>query len=89
MPFWTALSIMVGGSVAVVDKDLCAACLTCVRLCPYEVPVIKDGEAYIEPAKCQGCGVCAAACPAKAIQLLHFKDEQVVAAAEALASGGK
>ena len=81
-------TVSVGGSVAVVDEDLCAACLTCVRLCPYEVPVIKDGAAKIEPAKCQGCGVCAGACPAKAIQLLHFKDAQVVAAARALVAGG-
>jgi heterodisulfide reductase subunit A-like polyferredoxin len=77
----------VGGAVAKVDEDLCAACLTCVRLCPYDVPVIREGAAYIEPAKCQGCGVCAGACPAKAIQVCHFTDEQVTAAAEALARG--
>jgi len=77
-------STTVGGSVAAVDEDLCAACLTCVRLCAYDVPVIREGAAYIEPAKCQGCGVCAGACPAKAIQLLHFKDAQVAATAVAL-----
>ncbi len=77
----------VGGSVASVDDDLCAACLTCVRLCPYDVPVIRDGAAFIEPAKCQGCGVCAGACPAKAIQLAHFTDDEVIAAAVALARG--
>ena len=77
----------VGGSIATVDEDLCAACLTCVRLCPYDVPVIRDGAAFIEPAKCQGCGVCAGACPAKAIQVCHFTDEQVTATATALARG--
>ena len=80
-------TITVGGSVAVVDGDLCAACLACVRLCPYEVPVIREGKAEIEPAKCQGCGICASACPAKAIQLLHYTDAQVIAAASALARG--
>ena len=42
------------------------------------------GAAHIEAAACQGCGICAAECPAKAIQLLHFKDGQVVAKVEAL-----
>ena len=35
-----------------------------------------DGKAEIEEAKCQGCGNCAAACPAKAIQLRTFTDRQ-------------
>jgi len=33
--------------------------------------------------KCQGCGICAAACPAKAIQLGHFRDEEVLAMLDA------
>ena len=35
-------SIEVGGVVARVDQELCAACLICVRACPYEVPFIND-----------------------------------------------
>ncbi|MFB3884131.1 MAG: FAD-dependent oxidoreductase, partial [Thermodesulfobacteriota bacterium] len=31
--------LQVGGVVAVVEGERCAACLTCVRVCPYEVPV--------------------------------------------------
>jgi len=54
----------VGGAISVVDQDRCAACLTCVRECPFNVPVItEEGVAYIEPAACQGCGICASACP--------------------------
>jgi heterodisulfide reductase subunit A-like polyferredoxin len=75
----------VGGVVAAVDGEKCAACLTCVRVCPYEVPVINvKGEAEIEVARCQGCGACAAECPAKAIQLGHYRDDQIVAKCEAL-----
>ena len=33
--------MLVGGVVAVVEGERCAACLTCVRVCPYEVPVIN------------------------------------------------
>jgi heterodisulfide reductase subunit A-like polyferredoxin len=76
----------VGGVVAIVDGQKCAACLTCVRVCPYEVPVINTkGEAEIEVARCQGCGACAAECPAKAIELGHYRDDQILAKCEALA----
>ena len=72
--------IQVGGIVSVVDPEKCAACLTCVRVCPYNVPVINaDGVAEIEVAKCQGCGICASECPGKAIKLQHFTDEQIMA----------
>lgn len=72
--------LMVGGVVAVVDQSKCAACLTCVRVCPYSVPRIgPDNLAEINAVQCQGCGTCAAECPAKAIQLQHYKDEQLLA----------
>ena len=70
----------VGGAVSVVDQDICAACLTCVRACPYDVPHInEEGVAYIEPAGCQGCGICASVCPRKAITLQNYSDAQVMA----------
>ena len=44
-------AIWVGGVTAVVDTDRCAVCCTCVRTCPYHVPVIgKEGYAIIDPA---------------------------------------
>ena len=42
------------------------------------------GAAAINVASCQGCGVCVAECPAKAIQLMHYRDDQVLAKADAL-----
>ncbi|MBI2955375.1 MAG: CoB--CoM heterodisulfide reductase iron-sulfur subunit A family protein [Chloroflexi bacterium] len=75
----------VGGSVAVVEQRKCAGCLTCVRVCPYKIPKINaNGVAEIEVAECHGCGTCVAECPAKAIQLMHYRDGQVTAKAEAL-----
>ncbi len=81
--------VEVGGIVAVVDQDKCAVCLTCVRTCPFNVPVIDYtvDAAYIDPAKCQGCGVCASECPAKAITLKNFTDSQIIAQETALAAG--
>ncbi|MEZ4603865.1 MAG: 4Fe-4S binding protein [Desulfobacterales bacterium] len=46
--------------------EKCASCLICVRTCPYGVPVINDeGVSFIDDALCQGCGACAAECPAR------------------------
>ena len=79
-------TLKAGGVVAEVDVDKCAACLTCVRICPYEVPVIdlETKKAKIEAAACQGCGVCVSECPVKAITLHHYTDAQVFAKEEAL-----
>jgi heterodisulfide reductase subunit A-like polyferredoxin len=80
--------MMVGGVIAVVDADRCAACLTCVRVCPYEVPVINiEGAAEIDVTKCKGCGSCSAECPAMAIELMHFREPQLWAKAKALTAG--
>jgi len=77
----------VGGVVAVVDQSKCVGCLTCVRICPFQIPQIQSdsigvggikGAAYIEPANCTGCGTCTAACPADAIQLANYYDNQVI-----------
>lgn len=66
--------------IAVVDKDKCIACLTCVRICPYMVPEIgEEGVAVIQPALCKGCGTCVGECPAKAIQLQNYTDDQIMA----------
>jgi len=75
----------VGGVVSVIDENKCVACLTCIRMCPYDVPFINEkGVAEIEAAKCQGCGICASECPAKAIQLMHYKDAQMLAKVQAM-----
>jgi heterodisulfide reductase subunit A-like polyferredoxin len=81
--------VKVGGIVAEVEADKCAVCLTCVRTCPFNVPVIdyEVDAAFIDPAKCQGCGVCVSECPAKAINLKHYTDTQIIAQELALAAG--
>jgi heterodisulfide reductase subunit A2 len=77
--------INLGASIAKVESKKCAACLVCVRACPFNVPYINaDGYSEIDPAKCQGCGICAAACPAKAIQLMQYEDDHIMAKLEGL-----
>jgi heterodisulfide reductase subunit A len=79
--------------VAQVTPEKCVGCLTCVRFCPYQVPRIDPaligaggiaGAAYINPAVCHGCGICAAECPARAIQLVHYTNEQIESKVDAL-----
>ncbi len=71
-----------------VEVERCAACLVCVRSCPYGVPKInQDGVSEIDEALCHGCGVCAAECPAKAIELNWYEDDQILCKVEALLEG--
>jgi heterodisulfide reductase subunit A-like polyferredoxin len=78
-------ALLVGGVVAVVDSALCAACLTCVRTCPYHIPkVMEHSHAVIDASECHGCGTCVSECPGKAISLKHFTDEQLIAKTGAL-----
>ncbi len=81
-------SINLGAVVARVDSNRCAACLVCVRACPYDVPFINaEGYSEIDPAKCRGCGICAADCPAKAIQLVEYEDDLIMAQLDGLLEG--
>jgi heterodisulfide reductase subunit A-like polyferredoxin len=73
---------------AKVNPDICAACLICVRSCPYHVPRINaEGVSHIDEALCHGCGICAAECPAKAIELNWYEDEQLLCKVDALLEG--
>jgi heterodisulfide reductase subunit A-like polyferredoxin len=77
----------IGGVISVVDQSKCVGCLTCVRSCPFTIPKVRyvdvgvggiKGAAYIDPAMCTGCGTCTAECPAGAIQLVAYRDEQIM-----------
>ena len=89
--------LKLSGVYSIVDPDNCAVCLTCVRACPYHVPIINEQHtAYINPALCQGCGICVAECPAKTITLGRFEDKNINAKLKAYsepeyadAKGGK
>jgi len=81
--------LTIPGVISKVDGSKCAACLTCVRLCPYGAPYITEEHvAEIIPALCQGCGICSSVCPARAIDLQHFRDDQVFEEIDALLAAG-
>ncbi len=63
-----AMRCMNCGNGASVSSETCIACLTCVRVCPFEIPKINDDENFAHiSSDCQSCGMCVVECPAKAI----------------------
>jgi len=76
--------ITVAEDQARVDTDKCVLCLTCVRSCPHAALAIApvNGneksklQIVVSESACRRCGICAALCPAQAIQLPRFTDPQ-------------
>jgi len=64
------------GGGALVDQDKCMACLTCLRICPYDAPVVTNAS-YISPDRCQACGLCAPECPARAIRMFGYDVDSI------------
>ena len=86
--FLSQSEITLSAITAKVDQERCAACLVCVRACPYGVPRInEEGASEIDEAMCHGCGICAAECPAKAIELNWYEDDQITSKVDALLEG--
>ena len=86
--FLSKTRLTLSAVTARVNPDICAACLICVRSCPYHVPRINaEGVSHIDEALCHGCGICAAECPAKAIELNWYEDEQLLCKVDALLEG--
>jgi heterodisulfide reductase subunit A2 len=79
-------TVQVGGMVADVNVEKCAVCCTCVRTCPFDVPVIdrEIGAAFIDASLCQGCGMCVAECPGKAIFMVSCSDQMLIEAPSVL-----
>ena len=52
---------------AVVDKEICIGCETCVGTCPVEAIRMNDGKAEVDQETCIECGSCVPVCPVDAI----------------------
>lgn len=68
--------------------DECKGCDICEKTCPFDAITMVDlpegRKAIVSEALCHGCGMCAANCPTGAMQLRHYKDNQVLAEVGAL-----
>jgi len=68
-----------GMGAEILFQDKCATCLTCLRVCPYNVPYLDSkGIIQIPSDQCLACGICVAECPAKAIVLRKPYDRRQI-----------
>jgi heterodisulfide reductase subunit A len=77
-------SVQISPLVSQVDAEKCIGCGLCDEICAFNAIILEDpeGKGYRAkniPASCKGCGLCAASCPQQAIDMLHFRDQQIVA----------
>ncbi|HOJ97439.1 MAG TPA: 4Fe-4S binding protein [Methanospirillum sp.] len=54
---------------AIVDKNKCTGCETCVDECPAAAITMEDGKAVVNSELCVDCGSCVDVCPAEAITM--------------------
>ena len=78
-------TIQISPLVSQVNRDMCIGCGLCTEVCPFGAIIQEDVDGKGFKAKnisasCKGCGLCASSCPKKAIDMLHFRDDQIVAA---------
>jgi len=83
-------SIAVSPLVSLVETEKCIGCGLCDEICSFGAIILEEIEGKGQKAKnisasCKGCGLCAASCPQKAIDMLHFRDRQIVASVCAVA----
>jgi heterodisulfide reductase subunit A len=82
--------IKAGAVKASVNEEICVNCDACVVSCVFNaIEASPFGLPRIIEANCKGCGVCASECPMGAMQLKHFKDDQIIAEIEALFQPGE
>jgi heterodisulfide reductase subunit A len=68
-----------------VKDSLCIRCQRCVVVCPYDARSYNEVEKRIDvdPAGCQGCGMCAVACRNNAAEVSGWSDRQMLAVIDA------
>jgi heterodisulfide reductase subunit A len=71
--------------VSWVHDSLCSRCQTCVTVCPYDARSYDpaDDRIVVDQAACQGCGMCAVACPNSASEVRGMSEGQTMAIIDA------
>jgi len=54
---------------AIVDKEKCDGCESCVEECPSEAIKMVNGKAVVDIEACVDCGACVDVCPVEAISM--------------------
>ncbi|GAB6156554.1 (2Fe-2S)-binding protein [Desulfosporosinus burensis] len=64
--------------LAVIDKEKCIGCKTCVKVCPVLAIKIEDRLAIVDNEMCRGCNACEQRCPVYAISMVKSEQPFVV-----------
>ena len=72
--------LLSGKLVAEVRHGICSLCLKCIDACPYGARTLEpeQNQIFVNPARCQGCGACAAVCPNSASVLSGYSDQAMM-----------
>ena len=75
---------------AEIDTELCFDCDLCSDMCPYGAITGTGEDRRVMFELCQGCGTCAGGCPKNAIDMRHYRRQQLMPQilAAAKAEGG-
>ena len=75
----------IGSEKAKIDPAQCIGCTHCMEVCHFDaIELTSGGKCAVNEYACEGCGVCAYACPMRAIHL-----EEDVAGGQTLYKGGR
>ncbi len=74
-------SVTASGAICEVDENACESCGACISVCNYGAiefyETEKGKKAMVNPILCKGDGLCNTVCPARAISLKHFTDDEI------------
>jgi heterodisulfide reductase subunit A len=74
-------SVTASGAVCEVDESACESCGACISVCDYGAiefcETEKGKKAMVNPILCKGDGLCNTVCPARAISLKHYTDDEI------------
>lgn len=61
-----------------IDQEICAQCLTCIRICPHSAIIINENNRpQIVPDACFSCHLCVSNCPTYAIKSKTLTNDQI------------